>query len=66
MPGLDACRWRSFHSIVSMVDDYPISLEEAQRTRQESKEEREEEFRKRHTNAMMELLEWGFGTLSSR
>ncbi len=49
-----------FHSIVSMVDDYPISLEEAEHTRQEFKEEREE-FRKRHTKAMIDYLEWDFG-----
>lgn len=49
-----------WHKIVEMVDDWPISLEEAERTRAEFVQEREE-FRERHTKAMIEYGEWDFG-----
>ena len=50
-----------FERIISLVDDYPISLEEAERTRKEFQGEREE-FRTRHTKAMVNYAQWDFGT----
>jgi len=48
-----------FNLIVEMVDDYPISMEEALRMRREFEAEREA-FRERHTQAMEEYDEWDF------
>ena len=46
--------------IVSMVEGWPIGLEEAERIRTKVVEEREG-FRERHTKAMVEYGKWSFG-----
>ena len=46
--------------IVSMVDGWPVGLEEAERIRTKFLREREG-FRERHTRAMMKYGEWDFG-----
>ena len=48
-----------FDHIVENVEDYPISMEEGLKTRDEFKSERRE-FQKRHTDAMEEYEEWDF------
>ena len=48
-----------FDIIVGMVEEYPISMEEGVRIRDEFKAEREK-FRERHTQAMMKYEEWDF------
>ena len=48
-----------FANIIENVDDYPISMEEGLRMREEFHSEREE-FRERHTRAMEEFEDWDF------
>lgn len=50
-----------FNAIVEKVDEdaYPISTREAERMREEMKEERER-FRRNHTAAMEDYEEWDF------
>ena len=45
--------------VISFVDNYPISLEEAERTSKEFEEARKE-FRKRHMSFMREVYRVGF------
>lgn len=45
--------------IIDKVDDYPISMEEGLRMRDEFRAEREN-FRKCHTKAMEEYDQWDF------
>jgi len=55
--------WEADASSTGAVDkagEWPISMEEGQRMRNEFKAEREE-FRKRHTSAMMGYQKWDFG-----
>ena len=49
-----------FDSIIDMVDEYPISHEEADRTAQAFRHERQE-YQERQTKAMMNCIEWDFG-----
>lgn len=48
-----------FANIIENVDDYPISMEEGLKMREEFRGERRE-FRDRHTRAMEEYEEWDF------
>ena len=48
-----------FDNIVENVDDYPMSMEEGLRMREDFIGEREG-FRERHTKAMEEFEEWDF------
>ncbi|KAI4088586.1 MAG: hypothetical protein L6R37_008177 [Teloschistes peruensis] len=49
-----------FDKIIELVDDYPISYKEAERTAQEFRHERKE-YQQRQTEAMMDCMEWDFG-----
>ena len=49
-----------FNSIIEKIEDWPISMEEGEKTRKEFMEEREE-FRVRHTRAMEGYQQWDFG-----
>jgi hypothetical protein len=48
-----------FDLVIEHVDNYPISIEEGQRTRDEFRAEREA-FRERHTKAFLDLSVWDF------
>ena len=46
-----------FDRIISLVDEYPLSMEEARKIRAQFKEAREE-YREQHTESMKAYLEW--------
>ena len=49
-----------FDGIIDLVDEFPISHEEAERTAQAFRQERQE-YQERQTKAMMNCIEWDFG-----